>query len=343
MIKLSSLTKRQLIVIAASTTLIVIGAALTINLTRSSPAPARLIAMFDGGQPGTPESRDALFMASDPTAKIDLLINYSVLNAERDQIERYLRAADVLGVKIAVSIKDLLGPKDLDPVHQAFHHQFDTHPPGEVIDTDINTDAQVAATVKWFDHFTAVWGYYIGDELPGTIAHAPYWMPILKARYHQVQGLSQKHILASVYNNGSREFLKTVKTGTQNLMMDYYPYPDGPDQTYGKVSDTRRVAQDTATVAGKDSWFALQGFSYYISEPGKIKQFAFPAKYPPSSNRGAPRAPVMVDMAQQALSVGIQHLAFFSYPYAAAIPGQVEEIKQAIRQIRQLPEFIGSG
>jgi hypothetical protein len=280
-------------------------AGLSIVMIRSATTPPRQIALFDSGVPGTPEAAQALEYAKH--AGFDEVINYNAINATPEAIDAYLRYAQHLDIKVIVSLKDLLGPADLDP-----------------------------ATVATLDAYPAVWGYYIADE-PAEGQASLEWLPRLN---RQVKLGSSKPTIASYWRYPAK-YLRSVKPGSDHLMMDYYPFPDGPQQTYGKVSDISAVAHDVQQAAGQDSWFALQGFSYYVSEPDMIASFHFPEQPPPDSNRGAPTTPVMVAMAKAALTGGVRNLAVFSYEYAADIPGQLEQIRHAVHQIRHSSEFTG--
>src|SRR5207247_2231490 len=143
---------------------------------------------------------------------------------------------------------------DTDPTHSAQHQIYG--------DT---TRDQVDKLVKLFDGYSAVWGYYIADEPAG---HLQDVLPVLQNRYQQVKNLTSKPTLASVWRQPD-DSLRLIKHGTDHLMMDYYPYPEGGEQKYGTVGDIPKIARDVSSVAGNSSWFSIQAFSYYRSEPDK--------------------------------------------------------------------------
>jgi hypothetical protein len=291
--------------------------ALVIAAVNYQHRPPYNIALFDSGVPGTAEANEALQFAHD--ARVDQIINYSILNASPNDIDDYLTRARAQNVQIVVSLKDLLGPADLDPANEHFHAQFGG---------DTN-EARVANIVKLFDGYSAVWGYFISDELPQDVNGLAQWGAPLADRYDQIKQLSSKPVLASVWRNPVG-FLKTVKQGTDHLMMDYYPYPEGPGQTYGPVADIKPVAEDVFEAAGSNGWFAIQAFSYAKNEPDTGKRFNFPE----GPGSGAPSTNQMVKMARLALDGGVKNLAFFSYGYARDIPGQLDELQDAIARIR---------
>jgi hypothetical protein len=273
-------------------------------------------------------------------ARIDAVINYSAINASPEAVRTYLDEAQRRGVRVVLSLKDLLGDRDLDeePENQALHQQYGA-----------TTTRQVAGVIKQYDGHPAVWGYFISDELPADPqgeAGTATWLGPLKARYRQVTRLSRKPVMVSMYWGENREaFLYDVHgAASGHLMMDYYPFPDetvhgGRRQTYGPIADLATTGSTMRRVAGAQSWSAIQAFPWE-REPGTAKQFGFNGQLAPSVGD-------MAHMAQLALrgdgtGPGAQNLAFFSYDYAAQTPGQLERVKQAARRIRQLPEWRGT-
>jgi len=298
------------------------------------PTPPRVIAIFDSGVPGSEEALAALDFAK--SAKIDVVINYSSTNEKPGVVKHYLDDAQLRGVKVALSLKDLLGgPKlvsdpalDQDPGNLAMHQLYGKTP-----------DNQVRDIVSQFDHHPAVWGYFISDELPQDPTgpeDSSKWLKPLQDRQSLIKSLTEKPTLTAMYWGDQREaFLEQVKTGTDGLMVDYYPYPDTravPGKFYGTVENSLNIGQTLQKVAGDNSWFGLQGFSWQ-AEADTAANFTFGAKPP------APNAKWMVYMAQLALQGGAHNLAFFSYEYAQSTPGQLEQIKLAVEHIRGLPEF----
>ena len=296
--------------------------------------PPRTIAIFDSGVPGTSEATAALDFAK--SANINLVINYSGINEKPAVVKQYLDAAQARGVQVALSLKDLLGGPNLvsdpaldqDPGNLGMHKTYGVTP-----------DDQVGEIIKDFDSHPAVWGYLISDELPQDPAGDQglnKWLRPLQDRNALLKGLTDKPTLTTMYWGDQREeFLKQVKTGTDQLMVDYYPYPDTravPGKFYGSTLDSFKVGQTVQTVAGNGSWFGLQGFSWQ-AEPDTAANFTF------GPNPPAPNADWMTYMAQLALRGGVRNLAVFSYGYAQATPGQLDQVKRAVSQIRALPEF----
>jgi hypothetical protein len=282
------------------------------------------IAMFAGGVPGTHEATTALDFAR--SAKIDTVINYSSINADPRVVKAYLDDALARGVKVMLSIKDLLGDTDLDSdaANVMLHQQYGA-----------TTDEQVADIIKRFDSHPAVDGYFISDELPQEAEGdegADKWMPLLQHRYEQVKSLTNKRVLTSMYRN-PLPFLKQVSANTGDLMMDYYPFPDAQqvpsNQHYGTVAEIKPIAADMRAAAGDGSWMAVQAFSWQ-REPAMVEQFGFPADAP------APNAKEMIQMASLAREGGVSNLAFFSYEYATATPDQLDEVRRAALAIREL-------
>jgi|GEM_PF-1802788 len=319
---------------AITAALVILGLAvggLAVFQNRTSP---RMIAIFDSGVPGSKEATAALNFAK--SAKIDVVINYSSINASPSSVTHYLNDAKARGVKVALSLKDLLGgPKlvsdpalDQDPGDRALHLVYGKTP-----------DNQVRDIVARFDHHPAVWGYFISDELPqdptGPEGNAK-WLKPLQDRQRLIKSLTHKPTLTTMYWGDQREeFLKQVKTGTGQLMVDYYPYPDTravQGKFYGSAEDSFKVGQTVQAVAGDDSWFGLQGFSWQ-AEPDTAASFTF------GPNPPAPNAQWMTYMAQLALRGGARNIAIFSYGYAQSTPGQLDQVKLAVTKIRALPEF----
>ncbi len=294
--------------------------------------PPRLIAMFDSGVPGSPESYAALQFAQD--AGIDAVINYSLINADTKSIEEYLQYADKIGRKVVPSLKDFATEINTDPVNSGYHDQYGSSNGERVIN--------MVRSLEAMKGHGAIWGYLYADEpvinhdIPfnaGDVAN------LVKPRYEQIKAVTDKPVLLAHWRMPLPD-LQTLATVSDHLMMDYYPYPEGENQTYGTLDAIESIAGDIKAAAGNSSWFALQAFSYYLSEPDKIQRFTFPPQ-PPDTNQGAPDADVMVDMANRALKGCVRHLAFFSYGYALQVgEHQLNNIKLAVKEIRALPEFI---
>lgn len=293
--------------------------------TVTAPAPPTAVVvtgyrhvkyLFDSGQPGTAEATAALSYAA---ANHVILINYSFLNVPITAGEAYLVQAHQLGALIIISAKDLLPPGngdfDKDPTDRLMHANYGR-----------TNDERIRAIVHRYDSYPALFGYYLTDETPIDASEFGKWKPQLMLRYAQFTALSHKYVISSYYEN-PLSFLHNVKPFTQGLMMDYYPYPEGGSQSNGPMGDIQQVAQITRAAAGVDSVFAIQAVSFS------------PELKPAGSNQGAPRAGVMMAMGKAALQGGVCNLALFSYDLAAAIPGQLDELSAAIRQIRQLPDY----
>src|SRR5262249_25787126 len=160
-----------------------------------------------------------------------------------------LRTAQRLHVGVVISLADLLADTpqlakdralDQNSSDLSYHRQFGATP-----------SQQVDGIVRAFDHFPAVKGYYISDELPqdpiGPESSAR-WMGALHDRYAQVKRLGHKPVMGAWYWGDNRlPFLRQVKTDVDELMLDYYPFPDqtvkgadrteiAPDQSYGPIS-----------------------------------------------------------------------------------------------------------
>ncbi len=328
--------RRRALAIVIAGLVIVAGISVAHNATKPEP---RLIAMFDTSPPGTPEAEAALQFAH--RAHIDLVINYTAIDATRSDTTVYLDTASRLRVKVAIAINTLMGANDLDaptaddpgyPENVAFHQKYAA--PGA------STDEQVKGIVHEFDDNSAVWGYYFSDELPETSADLGRWLPQMQFRYNQLRHLTKKHILASAEPGGSPSFLAKVGSATQDFMIDDYPFPDGPGQTYGRMDDIKRYAGYTAAIAGLNSWAAIQAFSYCVNHPEMLDKFhnlRQPCNLNP--NNGAPNADWMYYMARKALAGGVRNIAFFSYGDASALPGELDEIAKAVQRIRAIPGF----
>ena len=292
-------------------------------------SPRRRIAIFDSGVPGSPESYEALQFAYE--AGIDDVINYSSVNSDAAARDTYLKYAEQLGVNVIVSVKDFVGPVDHDPDNQHFHAQYGS--------TNGDRVMNIAQTFDSNPYAKAVWGYFVADEPEGKeLTYAD-----VRVRHDQIKSVSSKPTMSS-YWRFNKDELALRAQGSDHLMMDFYPYPEGPNQTYGKVEDIESIARDMKSVAGHNSWFALQAFSYQISEPPLREKFNFPIQER-EANFGAPGVDVMVDMASRALQGGVQNLAIFSYGYAKQLLDQegidqLNKIKLAVSRIRALPEFI---
>ncbi len=335
-----------------------------------------LISMFDSGQPGTQAFRDGLLMAADKSAKIDEEINYSLLNADKSKINGVLSDSHILHVKQVVPLKDIIGCKDLDPdlVDEHFHHQFtnqvDPNDPcikqavaangGQPLTSEqldgINTDAEFEAIVNWFEnspYHSVISRYYLSDELPGSLDDVAQNLPLLKHRFDELHRITKKHALVTMYNNGdgNQKFLGMVKTATDDLVGDYYAYPDntrdygnppGPDgqtQTYGTVAYMGTMAAAVVSSAGsKHSGMAIQAFSYAVNEPDNVTHFHFPPN-PAKSNQGAPPPDVMVQTIRDLVKAHVKNILFYFYPYMTQIPGETQAVQSVIRTVRNWPEF----
>ncbi len=292
----------------------------------------RFTFIFDSGVPGTDRATEALDFAHD--AGIDIVFNYSAVNSETAAIDSYLAYAAEKNVRVGVSFKDFYGDKDLDPDpgNQAIHNFYGS--------TNIERVTKLTQAFEASPAGNGIWGYFLADEPEGVDpdASAADIAAKVKIQHDIVKSITSKPTLSAHWRLPSVD-LQTLAQGSDNLMMNYHPYPDGPNQTYGPVEDIESVARDTAAAAGDNSWFNLQAFSYYVNEPYKIEPFGFPSS-PPDSNQGAPDTQQMVDMAKRALKGGVCHLGFFSYGYAKQVGDhQLANLKEAIRIIHELPEY----
>ena len=116
--------------------------------------PPRLIAMFDSGVPGSPESYAALQFAQD--AGIDAVINYSLINADTKSIEEYLQYADKIGRKVVPSLKDFATEINTDPVNSGYHDQYGSSNGERVIN--------MVRSLEAMKGHGAIWGYLYADE-----------------------------------------------------------------------------------------------------------------------------------------------------------------------------------
>lgn len=327
-------TPRRIIVAILALLLLAAG----VLVDRSFRDSSHQLAMFDGGVPGTLEAAAALDFAHDN--HIDQIISYSVINASPKARDDYLVRAEQLRVKIVVSVKDLLGPTDLDPANAAFHSYFGyyVHPELKAAGKIPTTDQQIEGIVKIFDPYPAVGGYYISDELPqdptGPEGFAK-WQEPLRHRHAQIQSLSDKPTKVSLYwtaNPQRADFLRRVGPLTDELMVAYYFYPEGAGHVLGGVAELRFAGQALQAAAGEGGWFILQAFSW-DAEPETAANLGFAPGSP------APNAGVMVDMARRALDGGARNLALFSYGYMRKTPGQDVQVAKALAEIRRLKDF----
>lgn len=296
------------------------------------------LGMFNGGVPGTPEALAALKFAHEN--HIDQIINYSVINAAPKARDDYLVEADHLGVSIIVSIKDLLGATDLDPPNAAFHQYYGNyvHPELKLAGQTPTIDQQVEGIVKLLDPYPAVGGYYISDELPqdptGPESLAK-WRDPLQHRYAQIHSLSHKPTKVSLYwtaGTSRVEFMRDVKQWTDELMVDYYPFPEGAGHRLGPLAEIGQAGAAISSSAGAHGWFIFQAFSWDV-EPATAANLGFAPGSP------APDAAAMVNMARRAVKGGARNLALFSYEYMTKTPGQTQEVRLALSKIRTMKGF----
>jgi hypothetical protein len=280
--------------------------------------PQHQIALFVGAPPGTTLANTELRTAS--ADGFNSVISYAEIDAKPAAVDSDLREAQRLHIGVWISLDDLLGPVDRNSDNVSYDAQYGH-----------TTDAQVAGVIARYNKYPAVVGYFISDEMPGDPTGPDglkTWLPRLIHRNDQVKQLSGKPTLVSLYWGANRlPFMQQVKTGADQEMMDYYPYPYGHGQTYGGTSSILPIGQALRAAAGSSSWFSDQAFSYN-ADPSDRGYFHFPANSP------APPASVMVHTARLAVQGGAYNLAFFSYEDAAGTPGQLGQIKTAVREIR---------
>jgi hypothetical protein len=285
--------------------------------TAPPPRPPAQLAIFDASPPDSPNALAALKFAKHGC--FTTVINYSAVNAyggpagAPNTSDAYLRSAESIGVKVIPSIHFLLGPNDLDPDNQKWHLQFGT-----------TTTVQAANIVRQMGPYPAVDGFLITDELPEPEPGKgiDVWLPILKQQYAQLRALTPKRLMAVFYWPGSAGFFMTVELPGQDLMVDYYPYPDDVQgQSFGPIGAIPGIAAAVAAAAGDRSWFVLQGFSW-TKEPGTAVKFGF------GDNPPAPPAGVIIRMGELALQGKVRNLAIFDYPWIAGTP-QEEEVAKA--------------
>ena len=299
--------------------------------------PRHQIAMFDSGVPGTPEAAAALHFAHDN--QIDQVINYSALNASPPERNSYLRLAESLDLGVVISLMDLLGPTDLDPTNALFHQHYGRYflpemPPGQ----SASTDQEVDGAVRLLCQDPAVSGFYTSDEKPKD-PEGPdgldKWLGPLQQRHQQVKALCGKPVHMALYwttDAGRTDFMKQVKTGTDELMVDNYPVPENTGSRVGTIAGLEQVGAALKASAGTHGWLILQAFSWHVEQP-TADSLGFKGPLP------GPTADQLVEMARQGVDGGAFNLALFSYPYMLQTPGQEQAVKLALPRIRQLPGF----
>lgn len=271
-----------------------------------------MLAVYAGGAPGTDTASKALEWAKG--AGFNAVLNYSVVNASPEDIKSYLEQS--LGLKVIFSLKDLLGPQDLDTDtgDQALHQQF-----------GMNTHDQVSDLVRRFAEHPAVWGFYVSDELPEDASKLAVWLPLLRERQQEIKAITAKPVLVTLYWSGAdTAFYKAVKSATTDLAIDYYPYP--ANSTYGSGAE-RIIGRTLKTVAGSNSWFVLQAFGWGNGQHSEGAGLGF------SANAAPPNTDQMVSMARSAVLGGARNVIMYSYDDNVSNPAQLKNISAAVSQI----------
>jgi hypothetical protein len=273
----------------------------------NQPLAPRETALYVGGVPGTPLAEQQLAYASGTFNKV---IDYPYAQATFQQDNTYLGQAARFGVQVVPAV-------DI---------------------TSVPSNARVAAIVTKYCHNPYIGGWLTSDEAPedSTVPHWHKMLHQLQVRQQLIQRLCpDKPVMGDWYNNPTT-YLAQMKTAVDQIMVDYYPYPDqttsasASHQSYGSIDDTSVVGQALKAAAGNNTWFIDQGFSWQ-AEMSTANQFDF------GPNPGAPDAQWMIYMAQLALQSGARNLAFFSYEYASQTPGQLAQIKLAVNYLKAQP------
>lgn len=285
----------------------------------------RLLAIYAGGEPGTPYATAALEWAAN--AGFDAVLNYSLIDASPEAIASYVSFAHQLGLKVIVSLQDLLGDqdRDQDPVDQQLHRQF-----------GMTTNTQVLTIVSSLKDNPAVWGFSISDELPDSPDSLAQWKPALQKRQAEIKKLTTKPTLVTLtWSPDSENFYKTVASTTTDLAIDYYPLPT--NSTYGSVDSITTIGQTLQSIVGSHGWLTLQAFGW--GDACNVKDAAdlhFPL------NASPPSTQQMVSMAQMAVQGGARNIIVYSYddnapagcgPSSPGNPGQLAAIVTAVHQI----------
>lgn len=187
-------------------------------------------------------------------AGFKVVINYDQLAATSPEITVYLDKANEVGIKIIFAISDPAfwqGNIDLRTYFSAFGQSCHCTTNAEFI-------AQVIALVK---NHPALWGYYIGDEVP------PDQHDRFVAYASRIQQLDPHHprlLIAMGQSDPTHvAYLQPFTDSADVLGVDYYPVGDNPNG--GTVQDTGNVAQAVqyvADAAKKSSAIVLQSFNW---------------------------------------------------------------------------------
>jgi hypothetical protein len=287
-------------------------------------ASPRILAVYAGGLPGTAYATQALEWAK--SADFSAVLNYSVIDATPAAIGSYMDLANQLGLKVIVSLSDLLGTQDgdPDPTDQALHQQFGA-----------TTDIEFRKIVQEFQGNPAVWGFSISDEEPDSPDGLSTWLPALQLRQAEIKKLTNKPTLVTLSWSGTGDsFYKSVASTTTDLAVDYYPFPE--NSIYGTVNSITAIGQALQVAAGSNSWFTLQSFGWGNGCHPEGAGLGFASDAPP------PTSVDMVSMAKMAILGGARNVIMFSYDDNAVggcdanstgSQGQLTAMKTAAAQI----------
>jgi len=259
-------------------------------------------------------------------AGFDTVISYDLLQQAPQDIQAHLDRAKQLGLKVIINLESFWPEVDSGAeVQAAFRRNF-----GGTFD-----DWASQATERYQAH-PAVWGFNITDELPEAPETIGTWPTRLARRAELVRAHTTKPVMATLIGwseddqQTRRTFLSAVKPAVDALALDYYPIPEQSQP--GPISRISLIAQDLAAVNQGQGWFVTQAFSWTDSQWARPQGESM--HMPPHS--AAPTAAQMVQMAKLAIDNGAPNVLFYSLVDAQATPGQPEQIRQAMQQLRQL-------
>jgi hypothetical protein len=171
-------------------------------------------------------------------AGFNCVIPYGILSGSLQDVRSYLDAADKLGLKVIVSVKDLYRHARLLP--KSFEGQTDPA-------------AMLTAVVKGVRTHPALLGWYVNDE------SGPEHYEALKANYDLILSLDPDHACYAVINQPESAY---EYVGTADVIgVDPYPVPGAP---LTLVTDWMRGAKET----GRPIWTVTQIFNKSDYQPG---------------------------------------------------------------------------
>lgn len=278
-------------------------------------ARAQNIGIYSTSSPSDPNALANLDAIASLGANV--VYNYASNDGTPAQIQAYLNHAQSRGLKVIFSLKDYY-----DKLGSSNYRDYNSYLYGN------NNEEFALNVVRQFHTHPATWGFALTDERPEGPWDLGAWQGILGDRYRKIKSITNKPVMAVLVGHTSadagvrRNFLRGLRGATDTFALNYYPVP------YLSVEKIQEIAGDLGAVGDGNGWFVAQTFSW-ASYPDTARGLGF--------NLGAARLPTaqeMTNMAALALNGGARNIMFYSYFDIAGNGAQLNNLRQAIANIR---------